>query len=100
MISARSVGFASSRNPDRIEHHQAREQSVNNLLPNTEENRAPTKRQAIEEPTGQTTCVNLLTGGLLVRVQPEEPPPKALLINDLQGHPNRSIELPHLKSLI
>jgi TonB dependent receptor len=28
MISLRSVGFASSRKPDRIEHHQAREQSV------------------------------------------------------------------------
>jgi hypothetical protein len=38
MVSLRSVGFASSRKPDRIEHHQAREQSVNNLLPNTREN--------------------------------------------------------------
>ena len=38
MISLRSVGLASSRKLDRIEHHQAREQSGNNLLPNTTEN--------------------------------------------------------------
>src|SRR2546428_1516724 len=28
-----------------------------------------------EEPASPTTCVTLLTGGLLVRVQPEEPIP-------------------------
>jgi len=35
-----------------------------------------------------------------VRVQAEEPPPKALIINNLQHQPNRSIELPQRKSLI
>jgi hypothetical protein len=41
----------------------------------------------------------LLTGGLLVRVQPEEPPSKLLPIKNLQDRPNRSIELPQRKSL-
>jgi hypothetical protein len=33
-------------------------------------------------------------------VQCGEPPPKALVINNLQDQPNRSIELPQRKSLI
>ena len=49
------------------------EQSVNNLFPNTREHQVSRQRQTYEEPTGWTTCINLLTGGLLVRVQPEEP---------------------------
>jgi hypothetical protein len=41
--------------------------------------------------------MNLLTGGLLVRVELEEPARKYLLINNLQDRPNRSIELPQHK---
>jgi len=51
------------------------EQSVNNSFPNTREQRISPGAYTYEEPTRQTTCINLLTGGLLVRVQPEEPFP-------------------------
>jgi hypothetical protein len=50
-----------------------REQSVNNFLPNTGQQQASIGGQTHEEPTRNHACINLLTGGLLVRVQPEEP---------------------------
>ena len=48
----------------------------------------------------QWQSIRLLTGGLLVRVQPEEPAPKQLQINNLQIEPNRSIELTQDKLLL
>ena len=50
-----------------------REQFVNNSLPNTRYQQALETGLTDEEPTRNNTCINLLTGGLLVRVQPEEP---------------------------
>jgi hypothetical protein len=41
------------------------------------------------EPANPSACVTLLTGGLLVRVQPEEPASKALQISHLQIQPIR-----------
>ena len=44
--------------------------------------------------------VVLLTGGLLVRIQPEEPAPNAHRINHLRIQPFWCFELPQLNSLI
>ena len=49
------------------------EQSVNNLLPNSRLSAGFRPSYRHEEPTSPNACMNLLTGGLLVRVQPEEP---------------------------
>jgi hypothetical protein len=54
-------------------HSESREQFVNNFLPNTGQQQASIGGETNEEPSRTKTCINLLTGGLLVRVQPEEP---------------------------
>jgi len=50
----------------------SREQSVNNILPNTGQTAQSHPSDRHEESTREKTYTILLTGGLLVRVQPEE----------------------------
>jgi hypothetical protein len=47
------------------------EQSVTDLLPNTAEHRVRGVGKPTKHQTGNTTRINLLTGELLVRAQPE-----------------------------
>ncbi len=57
---------------------------------------APNARSSV----AQRQSIRLLTGGLLVRIQPEEPPPNTCRINHLRIQPFGHLELPQAKSLI
>src|SRR3982751_949420 len=61
--------------PSGIERYylERREQSENNFLPNTGHQTPSCPSYRHEAPASPVTCINLLTGALLVRVQPEEP---------------------------
>jgi hypothetical protein len=49
------------------------EQSLNNSLPNTKEHQVPIRATGTKNPRAQPPALPLSTGGLLVRIQPEEP---------------------------
>ena len=46
---------------------------MNNAFPNTTQTAGSHPSYRHEEPASPNTCINLLTGGFLVRVQAEEP---------------------------